>query len=75
MELENRRAGDVADAVVGALRNDASAGNVYLVAGRDDTVESFLRAWKAATEGRTALFPVPLTGGLRVSSCEQLLHA
>lgn len=61
-------AGDVAAAVVGALRNDASAGQAYLVAGRDDTVESFFRAWKSVAGGRASLVSVPLGDGLRVDT-------
>jgi nucleoside-diphosphate-sugar epimerase len=61
-------AGDVADAVVGALRNDASAGRAYLIAGRDDTVESFLRAWKDVSGSRAALLPIPLGAGFRVDT-------
>ena len=61
-------AGDVANAVAGALRNDASAGKAYLIAGRDDTVESFLEAWKAASGSRAALLPIPLGEGFRVDT-------
>ncbi|MEY4582583.1 MAG: hypothetical protein RL701_7286 [Pseudomonadota bacterium] len=61
-------AGDVANAVVGALRNDASAGKAYLVAGRDDTVESFLRAWKSVTQSRALIVPLPLGSGFHVDT-------
>ena len=61
-------AGDIADAVVGALRNDASAGKAYLTAGRDEPVGSFLRAWKNVTQNRSLLFPVPLGAGFRVDT-------
>jgi len=61
-------AGDVADAVVGALRNDASVGKAYLTAGRDDTVESFLRAWKNVAQSRAVLVPLPLGSGLHVDT-------
>jgi len=61
-------AGDVAAAVVGALKNDDSAGKAYLIAGRDDTVENFFRAWKAATGARASLFALPLGEGLRVDT-------
>jgi nucleoside-diphosphate-sugar epimerase len=61
-------AGDVADAVVGALRNDDSAGKSYLTAGRDDTVENFLRAWKAVSRSRALLVPLPLGAGFRVDN-------
>jgi nucleoside-diphosphate-sugar epimerase len=61
-------AGDVANAVVGALRNDASAGKAYLIAGRDDTVESFLRAWKSVTQSKGAILPIPLGRGFRIDT-------
>jgi nucleoside-diphosphate-sugar epimerase len=61
-------AGDVAGAAVGALRNDASAGKAYLIAGRDDTVESFFRAWKSVNGGRASIVAVPLGEGLRVDT-------
>jgi nucleoside-diphosphate-sugar epimerase len=61
-------AGDVAQAVVGAFCNDASAGKAYLVAGRDGTVEEFFRAWKAVTGARTSFFSVPAGKGLRVDT-------
>ncbi|MET0388396.1 MAG: NAD(P)-dependent oxidoreductase [Polyangiales bacterium] len=61
-------AGDIADAVVGALRNDATAGKAYLTAGRDDTVESFLRAWKQVTQSKAVIVPLPLGRGFRVDT-------
>lgn len=61
-------AGDVANAVVGALRNDASAGKAYLIAGRDESVESFLRAWKNVSNVRAPLLPLPLGSGFRVDT-------
>ncbi|HET6332540.1 MAG TPA: NAD-dependent epimerase/dehydratase family protein [Polyangiales bacterium] len=61
-------AGDVANAVVGALRNDASADKAYLIAGRDESVESFMRAWKTVTNARGALLPLPLGQGFRVDT-------
>lgn len=59
-------AGDVANAVVGALRNDSSAGRAYLIAGRSDTVYDFFRAYKQASGSRSWLFPVPLPTGVRI---------
>ncbi len=55
-------AGDVADAVVGALRNDASAGKAYNTGGADRSIGEFFVAWKeAAGKGPWLLpFPVPL---------------
>jgi nucleoside-diphosphate-sugar epimerase len=61
-------AGDVANAVVGALRNDASAGKAYLIAGRDEPIESFLRAWKSVTQSSRPLLPLPLGEGFRVDT-------
>ena len=61
-------AGDVAQEIVGTLRNDATAGQAYLVAGRDGTIEEFFRAWKAVTGARTSFFSVPLGRGLRVDT-------
>jgi len=61
-------AGDVANAVVGALRNDDSAGKAYLIAGRDESVESFLRAWKNVTQSKGALLPIPLGSGFRIDT-------
>jgi nucleoside-diphosphate-sugar epimerase len=57
-------AGDVADAVVGALRNDTSAGQAYLVAGRDETVYDFVRAWLEAAGKSSLLVPIPTGTGV-----------
>ncbi len=59
-------AGDVADAVVGALRNDASAGKAYLTAGRTDTVYDFIVAWKEAARKKNWILRLPLPTGVRV---------
>jgi len=59
-------AGDVADAAVGALRNDESAGKAYLVAGRSDTVYDFFRAFKQASGSWGFVLPVPLPTGVRI---------
>jgi nucleoside-diphosphate-sugar epimerase len=59
-------AGDVANAVVGALANDASAGLAYLTAGRSDTVYDFARAWKEVTGKPTLLVPIPAGPGVCV---------
>jgi nucleoside-diphosphate-sugar epimerase len=61
-------AGDVANAVVGALRNDASAGKAYLIAGRDEPIGDFLRAWKNVTHAKGAIMPLPLGRGFRVDT-------
>lgn len=59
-------AGDVANAAVGALRNDSSAGKAYLTAGRQDTVYDFMRAYREASGKRTWVIPVPVPTGVRV---------
>jgi nucleoside-diphosphate-sugar epimerase len=61
-------AGDVANAVVGALRNDASAGKAYLIAGRDEPIGDFLRAWKNVTNAKGAILPLPLGRGFRIDT-------
>lgn len=52
-------AGDVAEAVVGALKNDDSAGRAYLTAGRSESLVDFFKAYRAA-RGKGA-FVVPIT--------------
>lgn len=59
-------AGDVAAAVVGALRNDASAGKAYLIAGRSDTVYDFVKGWQEAAGKRNLVLPLPLPIGMRI---------
>jgi nucleoside-diphosphate-sugar epimerase len=59
-------AGDVADAAVGALRNDASAGKAYLIAGRPDTLYDFFKAFKQATGSWNLVVPLPLPTGVRI---------
>jgi nucleoside-diphosphate-sugar epimerase len=59
-------AGDVADAAVGALRNDASAGKAYLIAGRPDTVYDFFKAFKQASGSWGLVVPLPLPTGVRI---------
>lgn len=61
-------AGDVANAMVGALRNDASAGKAYLIAGRDDSVEAFLRALKTVSHSNALLVPIPVGRGFHVDT-------
>lgn len=59
-------AGDVADAAVGALRNDNSAGKAYLIAGRSDTVYDFFKAFKQASGSWGLVVPLPLPTGVRI---------
>jgi nucleoside-diphosphate-sugar epimerase len=61
-------AGDVANAVVGALRNDASAGKKYLIAGRDEPIADFVRALKSVTNAKGAILPLPLGRGFRIDT-------
>jgi nucleoside-diphosphate-sugar epimerase len=59
-------AGDIANAVVGALRNDASAGQAYLTAGRSATLYDFMKAWQQAANTRNWVVPLPLGTGVYV---------
>lgn len=59
-------AADVANAAVGALRNDDSAGKAYLVAGRPDTLYDFFKAFKQATGSWSVVVPLPLPTGVRI---------
>jgi nucleoside-diphosphate-sugar epimerase len=52
-------AGDVADAVAGALARDRSAGRAYNLVGEDPGVWEFARAWRRAG-GRSARLRVPV---------------
>jgi nucleoside-diphosphate-sugar epimerase len=53
-------AGDVANAVVGALRNDASQGKAYNTGGEDGSLADFLRAWKRVTGAKNVILPLPV---------------
>ena len=66
-------AGDIAAAVVGALRNDATAGRAYLTAGRSDTLYDFFKGYKAASGKRTWVIPIPLPTGV-VIDCSRAEH-
>lgn len=59
-------AGDIADAVVGALKNDASAEKAYITAGRNETIYDFARAWKQAYGKGAFLIPIPTGTGVYV---------
>jgi dihydroflavonol-4-reductase len=59
-------AGDVANAVVGALRNDGSGGKAYLIAGRSDTLYDFVKGWQLAAGKRNLVYPLPLPIGMRI---------
>jgi nucleoside-diphosphate-sugar epimerase len=66
-------AGDVANAVVGALGNDASAGKRYLIAGQNTTIYDFFKAYKEASGARTILMPIPIGTGL-FADCSLASH-
>lgn len=57
-------AGDVADAVVGALRNDDSAGKVYLTAGQNATLYELAVAYRKARGAKNLIVPIPGKVGL-----------
>jgi dihydroflavonol-4-reductase len=61
-------AGDVANAVVGALQNDASAGSAYITAGVNTTVYDFALAWREAANKRNLLVPIPVGTGVFVDN-------
>ncbi len=59
---------DVANAVAGALANDASGDKAYLTAGRSDTLYDFVKAFKEAANKRSLVLglPVPAAIGIHV---------
>lgn len=59
-------AGDIANAVVGALSNDGSKGKAYLTAGANTSIYDFAKAWKEAARSRTLLIPIPIGTGVHV---------
>ncbi|MFT3925495.1 MAG: SDR family NAD(P)-dependent oxidoreductase [Myxococcales bacterium] len=59
-------AGDVANAVVGALKNDDSSGKAYITAGANTTVYEFARAWREAAGSRNLMIPIPVGFGVQV---------
>lgn len=59
-------AGDIANAVVGALANDASGDQAYLTAGQNTTVYDFVKAWRAAAGKRNLVWPLPVGTGMYV---------
>lgn len=64
-------AGDVARAVVGALENDASAGEAYNTGGGDGSFSSFLRAVKKThPQCRGITLPIPVPVRIRVSNAK-----
>ena len=62
-------AGDVADAVPGALRNDVSVDQTYNTGGNGDSILQFGRAWKQAAGKRfPLLLPIPFPLHFRVDN-------
>lgn len=61
-------AGDVADSVVGALRNDASAGQAYNVGGNNQPIAEFGRAILRALSRRPLVLFLPLPFGFRIDN-------
>jgi dihydroflavonol-4-reductase len=61
-------AGDIANAVVGALRNDVSIGEAYNTGGDDTSFYSFFKAWKEVTGKGPLLIPLPMPTGLMVDN-------
>jgi len=59
-------AGDIANSVVGALQNDASAGKAYITAGANTSIYDFAKAWREAAGARNWLVPIPMGTGVRV---------
>lgn len=52
-------AGDVAQAVVGALRNDASKNRAYNTGGENIPLVDFVRAWKKVAGKKNLIVPLP----------------
>ena len=61
-------AGDVAEAVVGALKNDASIGKAYNTGGSSTSLYDFIKAWKEVKGKGPCLIPFPSPLGLKVNN-------
>lgn len=61
-------AGDVADAVVGALRNDASIGQAYNVGGENIQVAEFMKALREVVPSAPRVMAVPLPVGVKIDN-------
>jgi dihydroflavonol-4-reductase len=51
---------DFAECVVAALKNDSTAGKVYMIGGMNVTIYDIARAWKEASGQGPVMIPVPL---------------
>lgn len=61
-------AGDVADAVVGALRNDASIGQAYNVGGENIQVAEFMKALREVVPSAPRVMALPLPVGVKIDN-------
>ncbi len=63
-------AGDVADAVVGALKNDVSIGQAYNVGGDNLQIADFLKALKVLVPGSPRILALPLPLGVKIDNAK-----
>lgn len=61
-------AGDVAEAVVGALRNDASIGQAYNVGGENIQVAEFMKALREVVPSAPRVLALPLPVGVKIDN-------
>ena len=61
-------AGDVADAVVGALKNDASIGQAYNVGGENLQVAEFMKALHDVLPASPKVFALPIPIGVKIDN-------
>ncbi len=61
-------AGDVADAVVGALKNDASIGQAYNVGGENVQVAEFMKALRTVLPDAPKVLALPLPMGVKIDN-------
>ena len=61
-------AGDVAEAVVGALRNDASIGQAYNVGGENIQVAEFMKALREVVPSAPRVMALPLPVGVKIDN-------
>ena len=61
-------AGDVAQAVVASLKNDASGGRAYNTGNTNNSLYDFARVWKRVSGHGPLLIPLPMPVGLVIDS-------
>lgn len=61
-------AGDVADAVVGALKNEASIGQAYNVGGENIQVAEFMKALHTVVPTAPKVFALPIPMGVKIDN-------